>query len=82
MWEADFDPEVVVKQEGLEQINDQAVLSAVAEEVIQTSEKLVKDYRRGKENALEALMGSAMGRTGGKANPIILAEILKKKLAE
>lgn len=80
MWESDFDPAAVVEQEGLAQINDREILSAVADEVIKMSEKLINEYRRGKEKAFEALMGNAMGRTGGKANPTVLAQILKSKI--
>ena len=80
MWESDFDPAVVVEQEELAQINDCELLTAVADEVIKTSEKLISEYRRGKEKAFEALMGNAMAKTGGKANPILLAEILKNKI--
>ena len=80
MWEEDFDPVVAVEREGLAQINDRDILSAVADEVIKTSEKLINDYRKGKGKAFEALIGNAMSRTGGKANPVVLAEILKSKI--
>ena len=80
MWEANFDPVVVVEQEGLAQINDRNILSAVADDVIQKNEKLVSDYCNGKTKAFEGLMGNAMKQTGGRANPIILAEILKSRI--
>ncbi len=80
MWQEDFDPAVAVEKEGLAQINDRQILSKIVDEVLKSSEKLVRDYRRGKEKAFEAIMGSAMGKTGGKANPIILSEILKNKI--
>lgn len=80
MWQEDFDPAVTVEKEGLAQINDRKILSQIVDEVLKDSEKLVNDYRRGKEKAFEAIMGSAMGRTGGKANPIVLSEILKGKI--
>lgn len=80
MWQEDFDPAVAVEKEGLAQINDRAMLSQIVDEVLQRSEKLVRDYQQGKQKAFEALMGSAMGKTGGKANPVILSEILKSKL--
>ncbi|MGN0452239.1 MAG: Asp-tRNA(Asn)/Glu-tRNA(Gln) amidotransferase subunit GatB [Ruminococcus sp.] len=80
MWKEDFDPVDTVNSEGLAQINDREALSAVADAVISNCEKLVSDYRKGKEKAFEALMGNAMGQTGGKANPIILSEILKSKI--
>jgi len=80
MWMKDFDPVEAVKKEGLAQINDREVLDAIVEEVLKSSEKLINDYRNGKEKAFEALMGKAMGLTSGKANPVALVEILKNRL--
>lgn len=80
MWIRDFDPAKVVEKENLAQISDRKELSAVIEAVIKDGEKLIEDYRSGKEKAFEALMGRAMGLTEGKANPVVLSELLKKKL--
>lgn len=81
MWEEDFDPDIVVEKENLKQINDKSELLKIAECVINANRKLVDDYRNGKEQALKALMGKAMGQSGSKANPILLADILKSKLS-
>ena len=43
-------------------------------------DSFMKYYGFSKEKAFEALMGNAMAKTGGKANPILLAEILKNKI--
>ena len=80
MWQEDFDPTVAVEREGLSQINDRAYLEAVADEVLQKSKKLVEDYQRGKEKAFEAIMGAAMAQTSGKANPVLLGEIVRCKI--
>lgn len=80
MWQEDFDPTVAVEHEGLAQINDISALEAVADEAMQSSEKLISDYKKGKEKAFEAIMGIAMGKTKGRANPVLLNEILKTKL--
>ena len=80
MWKEDFNPVMVVEKEGLAQINDREVLDAIVEDVLNTSEKLINDYRNGKGKAFEALMGKAMGLTSVKANPVILSEILKNRL--
>ena len=76
MWEEDADPVYIVENEGLKQINDREILAETVKKVIKENPKLISDYRKGKEKALEALMGVAMGSTGGKANPVILTEIL------
>lgn len=81
MWEEDFDPTVIVEKEGLSQINDEEKLKAIAQEVIKNSEKIVLDYKNGNQKAFEALIGNAMKVTHGKANPVILAQILKSELS-
>lgn len=78
MWETDFDPVVIVEKEDLKQINDRDFLAKIATEVIENSPKLVSDYKNGKQQAIKALMGQAMSKTTGKANPVILEEIIKK----
>lgn len=77
MWKDNCDPAEIVEKENLKQINDRAELTKIAQEVIAKGKKLVDDYKNGKEQAFKALMGQAMGKTAGKANPVILEEILK-----
>ncbi len=80
MWEADSDPVVIVEKEDLKQINDRDFLVKIATEVIGNSQKLVSDYKNGKQQAIKALMGQAMGKTAGKANPVVMEEIIKNIL--
>ena len=78
MWVDNSDPVLIVEKEELKQINDRQLLTEIAKEVIDKSQKLVSDYKAGKQQALKALMGQTMGKTAGKANPVILEEIIKK----
>ena len=78
MWETDFDPVVIVEKEDLKQINDRDFLVKIATKVIENSPKLVSDYKNGKQQAIKALMGQAMSKTTGKANPVVMEEIIKK----
>ena len=80
MWETDFDPVVIVEKEDLKQINDRDFLVKIATEVIGNSPKLVSDYKNGKQQAIKALMGQAMSKTTGKANPVVMEEIIKNIL--
>jgi aspartyl-tRNA(Asn)/glutamyl-tRNA(Gln) amidotransferase subunit B len=41
----------------------------------------VAEYRSGKDKLLGFFVGQVMKSTGGKANPAMLNELLKKKLA-
>ena len=42
--------------------------------------KSVEEFRAGKEQAINALIGQAMKASRGKANPAQLTELLRKKL--
>lgn len=78
MWEDDSDPVLIVEKENLKQINDRDFLAKIATEVIENSPKLVSEYKNGKQQAIKALMGQAMSKTTGKANPVVMEEIIKK----
>ena len=83
LWEDDRDPEALVAEEGLEQIQDPAILLAAAQEVIGENEKIVRDFVGGKKAAFQALVGQTMKKTKGKGDPAqiqaILRELLDKK---
>ena len=48
--------------------------------VIAENPKPVEDYKKGKENALQFLIGKAMAELKGRANPKVLEELFRKKL--
>jgi aspartyl-tRNA(Asn)/glutamyl-tRNA(Gln) amidotransferase subunit B len=41
----------------------------------------VTDYKAGKQNAFQYLIGQVMKESKGKANPQMVSEILRQKLA-
>lgn len=80
LWEQDQDPERYVEQHGLLQQSDPEVLRPVVDEVLKANPKSVSDYRSGKTAAAKALMGQIMARTGGKANPLVVQQLLEQAL--
>ena len=74
IWKDGGNLEQLVQEMDLEQINDLDVLRKIAKQVIDENAVMVADYRGGKKQSLKALMGKAMGQTGGKANPTLLQE--------
>ena len=82
MLERGVDPIQLAKEGGLQQIVDPAELERIADEVLQENQKSVEDYRKGKVTAFIHLMGQAMKKSRGKANPQQMTEILKRKLDE
>jgi aspartyl-tRNA(Asn)/glutamyl-tRNA(Gln) amidotransferase subunit B len=76
-------PDVIVKEKGFEPpISDQSVLERIVEEVISNNFKAANDYRAGKTNALQALIGQVMKQTRGQAKADSVLKILKAKLEE
>lgn len=80
MFDTGKDPETIVKEQGLEVLNDDSALLAVVAQVMEENPQSVADYRAGKKKALGFLVGQAMKATKGKANPQKLNELFLSKL--
>lgn len=76
----DNDPSHIIERLNLAQLSDSSELESVVDTVIANNEKSVADFKSGKQNAFQFLIGQVMAATKGKANPKVVAEILKKKL--
>jgi aspartyl-tRNA(Asn)/glutamyl-tRNA(Gln) amidotransferase subunit B len=76
-------PEAIVTRKGIKPpINDQSALEGIIEEVIASNPKPASDYRAGKLNAIQALVGQVMKRTRGQAKADLVQTLLKQKLDE
>ena len=80
MAEGDKNPIEIVKEKGLKQQSDPKELEKLIEKVINDNQDKVKEYKSGKEKLFGFFVGQAMKVSGGKANPQLVNEILKKKL--
>ena len=76
------DPAEIVKGKGLGQISDAGVIEKIVDEVIAANPKSAADFSGGKQRALGSLVGQVMKASRGKANPQIVNELLRKKLAD
>ncbi|MFA6076643.1 MAG: Asp-tRNA(Asn)/Glu-tRNA(Gln) amidotransferase subunit GatB [Candidatus Paceibacterota bacterium] len=72
----DESPEEIAKREGLLQTSDTGALKQIAQKIIDANQKVVADYKGGKEQALMSLVGQIMKETKGSANPKIAKELL------
>ena len=80
MSDGDKDPNNVVKDKDLKQQSDPKELEKLIEKVINENQDKVKEYKSGKEKLFGFFVGQAMKVSGGKANPQLVNEILKKRL--
>lgn len=82
MFNTARDPELIVKEEGLEVVNDEAALTVMVRKVIESNPRSVADFRSGKEKALGFLVGQVMKETKGKADPQLVNRLLKEELGK
>lgn len=74
-------PATVIEEQGLVQISDTGELEGVVDGILAEHPDDVADYRAGKTKLLGFFMGQVMRATQGKANPKLVNELLRKKLA-
>jgi aspartyl-tRNA(Asn)/glutamyl-tRNA(Gln) amidotransferase subunit B len=62
------------------QINDDSVILAYVNEVLNAFPDSIKDYKDGKDRALGFLVGQVMKRSQGKVNPGLTSKLLLEEL--
>ena len=79
MEETGKDPAVLVEERGLRQVTDTGAIEAAIREIIAANPKQVEAYKA-KPTMMGWFVGQVMKSTGGKANPKIVNDLLKKAL--
>lgn len=80
MFRTGGDPSQIIEKKQLRQMSDEIELESIIFEVIKNNPQPVEDYRKGKDTALQFLIGQVMRVTRGSANPKIVGKMLRKKL--
>ena len=75
------DARKIVEEQGLTQISDAGALETAVARVIAASPKEAARFRQGEQKLLAFFVGQVMKETRGKANPGMVNEMLKEKLA-
>ncbi|KQM41081.1 Asp-tRNA(Asn)/Glu-tRNA(Gln) amidotransferase subunit GatB [Sphingomonas sp. Leaf10] len=70
----------IVEERGLKQTSDTGAIEAVIAEVMEKNADKVADYRGGKDKLFGFFVGQTMKAMGGKANPGVVNDLLKKAL--
>lgn len=74
------EPEKIVKEKGLVLISDEATLIKIIDEILDNNEKIIEDYKNGKQKALGFFVGQIMKATKGQANPPLVNKLLVEQL--
>ncbi len=80
MFATGADPSHIIEEQGLGQIEDEELLNHLAQKALDENPNVVQDFRDGKQQSLQFLIGKVMGATKGKANPRLIREVLLQKL--
>lgn len=72
--------ESVIKEKGMQQINDNTAIEALIVKVLAENEQSIIDYRNGKDRAFKYLVGQIMKESKGQVNPKLANELLLKAL--
>ncbi len=80
MLSSSKEPDVIVKEKGLEQVSDTSSIEALISQIIEENPSEVEAYRSGKTKLFSFFMGQIMKKTQGKADPKIVTKIFKETL--
>lgn len=82
MFESAKDPEIIIEELGLKQVNDEKAILSIIKEAITNNPQSVADYKNGKDRAVGFLVGQVMRASKGKANPQTVNKLLMQELAK
>jgi aspartyl-tRNA(Asn)/glutamyl-tRNA(Gln) amidotransferase subunit B len=80
MWRDGRSARAIVEAEGLAQMSDADALGAIVEQVIAAHPDAVAQYRAGRTATFGFLVGQVMKASGGKANPKVAGDLLRRAL--
>lgn len=76
-----IDPNEIIKQENIEQINDEDILLKLITDLMSENEEVVRQYiEEGNMGAINFFIGQTMKRSNRQANPNKSMEIIKEEL--
>ena len=74
-------PREIADKFGMKQMTDTGAIEKIVDEVIAANPAQVEQYKSGKVGLLGFFVGNVMKKTAGTANPAVVNEILRNKLA-
>jgi aspartyl-tRNA(Asn)/glutamyl-tRNA(Gln) amidotransferase subunit B len=79
-WRTGDAVDAIVERGGLRQVSDASALEPVVDRILAAHPAQVAEFRAGKEKLLGFFVGQMMKETGGKANPGLLQDLVRRKL--
>jgi aspartyl-tRNA(Asn)/glutamyl-tRNA(Gln) amidotransferase subunit B len=73
--------QATVESMGLAQVSDEGEIAAACDRVLAAEADKVTEYRAGRDKLFGFFVGQVMKAMGGRANPKVINEVLRRKLA-
>ncbi len=80
MFATGDDPGEITASEGIGVVSDMGEIETVVRAVVAENPTAVADYKKGKTASLQFLIGKAMGKLKGRAQPTTLKELFERNL--
>jgi aspartyl-tRNA(Asn)/glutamyl-tRNA(Gln) amidotransferase subunit B len=80
VWRSGEEPGAAVERLGLRQVSDTSQIERWIDEVVETNPTQVAQVRAGKAQVLGFLVGQVMKRSGGRADPKLVQQLLRQAL--
>jgi aspartyl-tRNA(Asn)/glutamyl-tRNA(Gln) amidotransferase subunit B len=71
----------IIEERGLKQITDTSEIEKIIQEVLANNSHKVDEYKSGKDKLFGFFVGQVMKDSGGKVNPQLVNDLLKKSLS-
>jgi aspartyl-tRNA(Asn)/glutamyl-tRNA(Gln) amidotransferase subunit B len=80
MFKTGGQPEAIMRNLGIEQVDDEVTLKKAIQEVMEEKSFQVEEYQAGKYTLLQFFIGQVMAKTKGRANPEKVKKLLESFL--
>lgn len=75
------DIDQIMADSKLAQINDKNKIAEIIKEIIKDNPEIAQNFQRGKHNVIQYLIGRAMKKTRGRADPELIRRLFEKELS-
>ncbi len=76
------DPLLIIKDENMQQLDNMDELEGIVDRIINEHPNEVEQYKNGRDNVVNFMLGLVMKETKGKANPAKTMQMFKDKLSK
>ena len=82
MFATSKDAASIVGEKGLKQVTDTGAIEKIVDEVLKENPDKIAEYKSGKDKLFGFFVGQILKKSGGKANPAMVNDLLKAKLSQ